>query len=313
MEIRMSFPALSTSDRVALLEPPTGPIRMVLDTDTYNEIDDQFALTYALLSPDRLQVEAVYAAPFHNDRSSGPADGMEKSYEEIRRLLARLGHGPDGFAYRGATTWMQGADQPVPSPAVDDLIARARADGNGPLYVVAIGAPTNVASALLVAPDILPRIVVVWLGGHASYWPTAAEFNLKQDMHASRLLFESGVPLVHVPCLPVTDHLCTTEAEIDRFVKGQGAIGDYLSATYAACYTDHTGRSRAIWDLGPIAWLVNPLWAESALTSSPILTSERTWSYDPRRHLVREVRSVDRDAIFRDLFGKLAQASSERD
>ncbi|MBE0698068.1 MAG: nucleoside hydrolase, partial [Anaerolineaceae bacterium] len=40
---------------------------MVLDTDTYNEIDDQFAVVYALLSPEQLQVEALYAAPFTND------------------------------------------------------------------------------------------------------------------------------------------------------------------------------------------------------------------------------------------------------
>ena len=63
---------------------------MVLDTDTYNEIDDQFALVYALLCPEKLNVEAVYAAPFTNDRSTGPGDGMEKSYEEILRLLERL-------------------------------------------------------------------------------------------------------------------------------------------------------------------------------------------------------------------------------
>ena len=55
---------------------------MVLDTDTYNEIDDQFALVYALLCPEKLNVEAVYAALFTNDRSTGPGDGMEKSYEE---------------------------------------------------------------------------------------------------------------------------------------------------------------------------------------------------------------------------------------
>jgi len=65
---------------------------MVLDTDTYNEIDDQFALVYALLSSN-LRVEAVYAAPFHNARSTGPGDGMEKSYEEILRILDRLGYG----------------------------------------------------------------------------------------------------------------------------------------------------------------------------------------------------------------------------
>jgi len=147
------------------------------------------------------------------------------------------------------------------------------------------------------------------LGGNASYWPTAAEFNLKQDLHASRILFDSGVPLVHVPCLPVTDHLCTTEAEIDRFVKGRGAIGDYLSATYSGYYEDHVGRSRAIWDVGPLAWLVNPAWVDSVLTHSPILTAEQTWSHDPHRHLVREIRYVQRDPIFGDLFHKLEAAA----
>src|SRR5256885_2251476 len=67
------------NDVLARLEPPEGVVRVVLDTDAYNEIDDQFAIAYAVRSP-RLDVEAVYAAPFHNVRSSGPADGMRRSY-----------------------------------------------------------------------------------------------------------------------------------------------------------------------------------------------------------------------------------------
>jgi hypothetical protein len=46
------FPTINETDRISLLEPNKGKIRMVLDTDTYNEIDDQFALAYALLSED---------------------------------------------------------------------------------------------------------------------------------------------------------------------------------------------------------------------------------------------------------------------
>ena len=71
------------------LTPPTGKVSAVLDTDTYNEIDDQFALAYAVLA-EIIDLEAVYAAPFHNKRSSGPADGMEKSYQEIHRIQGRL-------------------------------------------------------------------------------------------------------------------------------------------------------------------------------------------------------------------------------
>lgn len=74
---------LSDPDRLRMLTPRTGLLRAVLDTDTYNEIDDQFALVQAMLSPDRISLEAIYAAPFHNRRSTGPGDGMDKSYEEI--------------------------------------------------------------------------------------------------------------------------------------------------------------------------------------------------------------------------------------
>ena len=56
---------------------------------------------YAMLSGERIDVEAIYAAPFHNERSTGPADGMEKSYDEILRVLDRLGHPSEGFVHRG--------------------------------------------------------------------------------------------------------------------------------------------------------------------------------------------------------------------
>ena len=59
---------------------------MVLDTDAWNEIDDQFALVHVLLAPDRARLEAVYAAPFVNSRAATPAEGMGKSEAEIHRV-----------------------------------------------------------------------------------------------------------------------------------------------------------------------------------------------------------------------------------
>ena len=51
-------------ERLEQLERPrTDAARVVIDTDTYNEIDDQFAIVYALLSPEEINVEALYAAP----------------------------------------------------------------------------------------------------------------------------------------------------------------------------------------------------------------------------------------------------------
>ena len=74
------------------LTPPAGPIDVVLDTDAYNEIDDQFAISYMLGHSEKLHVQGICAAPFYNDNSTGPEDGMITSYHEILKLLRLSGH-----------------------------------------------------------------------------------------------------------------------------------------------------------------------------------------------------------------------------
>ena len=57
---------LSEAERLTRLQVPSGIVDVVIDSDTFNEIDDQFAISLALLSPERMRVQAIYAAPFHN-------------------------------------------------------------------------------------------------------------------------------------------------------------------------------------------------------------------------------------------------------
>ena len=303
----MKFPVIPEDVRIKRLQPPTGKVRIVIDTDTYNEIDDQFAVAHALLSPESMDVEAIYAAPFHNKRSDGPEDGMEKSYDEILRLLEKLNHSPDGFVYKGSRGYLSPDLTPQDSPAARDLVERAMASSEDDLlYVVAIGAITNVVSAILMQPEIIKHIVVVWLGGHALYWPDTREFNLRQDVPASQILFDCGVPLVQVPCMGVTSHLFTTLSELNEFVRGKSAIGDFLVETYEGYSSEHYARSKVVWDIATTAWLINPDWVPTNLISSPILTDQVTWSVDVNRHLIRYANYIHRDPIFADLFTKLS-------
>ena len=301
----MSLPTLSDTLRLERLQPPKGKVKIVLDTDTYNEIDDQFAIVYALLSPEQMDVEAIYAAPFYNDRSTGPSDGMEKSYDEILRLLDKLDISPDGLVYKGSPGFLTDYEHPYKSEAVDDLINRAMASQDEPLYVVAIGAITNIASAILIEPKIIERIVVVWLGGHALHWPDTKEFNLKQDIPSSRFIFDCGVPLIQIPCAGVTTHLRTTVSEMEQYVLGRGAIGDYLAEIFKDYTADHYAWSKEVWDIVTIAYLIDHTWVPTELVHSPILTDQITWSVDRSRHLIRYANYVNRDPIFRDLFKKL--------
>jgi hypothetical protein len=298
----------STSQILERLKWPTGKIDMVLDTDTFNEIDDQFAVAYTLLSRERWNVGAVYAAPFHNSRSAGPGDGMEKSYAEICRIL-ELMKVPSELAHRGSTAWLPDAATSVPSDARDDLIARARArTSDSPLYVVAIGAITNVAAALIAAPDIRERIVVLWLAGHPLYWPETGEFNMKGDTTASRVILDSGVPLVLFPCRLVAEALRTTEPELARHLAGGGAIGEYLYRIFSQYHANppltSAGRSKVIWDLAPLGWLVDQGWVSTTICPSPILKPDMTWGHDPSRHPIRIATHIFRDGPFGDLFRK---------
>ncbi len=174
-----------------------------------------------------------------------------------------------------------------------------------PLYVVAIGAITNIAAAILIQPEIINKIVVVWLGGHALHWPNTDEFNLKQDVMAAQLVFDCGVPLIQVPCGGVTTHLHTTVPEMAAYVKGQGKIGDYLFEIFSDYSTEHRGWSKVIWDIATIAYLIDPAWVPTEIVHSPILTEQKTWSFDNSRHFIRCANYVRRDPIFRDLFTKL--------
>ncbi|MDE2723905.1 MAG: nucleoside hydrolase [Gemmatimonadota bacterium] len=304
----MIFPILTHAQCLDRLAPPSGKVRVVLDTDTYNEVDDQFAVAHALLSPEKISVEAIYAAPFHNQRSSGPGDGMERSYDEILRLLNRLNIPNNNLVFRGSTNYLTEPDTPQDNDTVRDLIDKAMAS-HDPLYVAAIGAITNVASAILIEPEIIKHIVVVWLGGHEHNWPNTLEFNLRQDILAARIIFDSGVPLVQIPCRNVASHLLTTLPELETHVAGKSAIGDFLTETVRGYHKDHYAWAKEIWDLSATAYLVNPNWVTTQLVHSPILTDQITWSHAPSRHFMRVATQLNRNAIFADVFKKLERSN----
>lgn len=315
--------------RTRLAEPRT-PVRCVIDTDTANEIDDQFALAWALMSPRELQVEAVYAAPFSfaHRRAllpDAPADaapfnppdvGMRRSHEEILRLFSLLGLPSAGLVHRGSEAYLPAPGRPVRSDAAEHLIASARRMPEGePLYVLALGCVTNVASALLLAPDIAERIVVVWTSGYPSTARLVNDsFNLEQDLFASQHLLDSGVPLVYLPGFHVGAQLRLSLAESDRYVRGRGPVGDDLHRLFTgnplwAILPVDTSRpySWVIWDLICIAWLLQPAWVSSALVRTPRLDGRLRWQQAPGRPLMREAHAVARDAVFNDLFEKLAR------
>lgn len=300
---------MTNEQRIRNLSVPKGKVDVVLDTDAYNEIDDQFAITYLLRSKEKLNTEAIYAAPFYNGKSNGPKDGMEKSYQEILKLLSLLGEECDIF--KGSEKYLDNEHTPVVSPAAQDLAKRAENySPECPLYVVAIGAITNIASAILLNPNVAENTVVIWLGGHAHHYAHTKEFNMFQDVAAARVVMNSGVPFVQLPCNGVVDRFTVSKPELEFWLKGKNPIADYLAQNTideAERYAKGTAWTRVIWDVTAVAWLLNDSnqFMQSRVIPTPIPTYDNFYATNYNGYPMIYVYHINRDSLMTDLFKKL--------
>lgn len=302
---------MNIEKRLKNLSVPNGKIDVVLDTDTYNEIDDQFALAYLLASKEKLNTKAIYAAPFFNSHSISPEDGMKKSYNEILHILDLTNEKKEVF--KGSKTYLPDEKTPVLSDAAQNLCKlAANYSPENPLYVVSIGAITNIASALILSPEISENIVIVWLGGHARHYHDTKEFNMKQDIAAARVVMKSGAPFVQLPCCGVVSSFTVSEPELNYWLKGKGALADYLvesTVNEAVKFTKSKTWTRCIWDVAAVAWLLNDndRFMLSSIEKTFLPTYDCHYACDNSGELMRYVYYIRRDVLLDDLINKITK------
>ena len=299
------MPVMSMQELKAELLRPTVK-NIILDTDAYNEIDDQYTIAYAMLSPERVNLLSINAAPFLNSRSTSAGDGMEKSYNEIFRIMKLVDPEANIPVYRGSTAFMTDVKVPVESEAADNIINTVM-NSDELVYIVAIGAITNVASALVKCPEIADKAVLIWLGGHALHWQDTKEFNLRQDVPAAQVVFNSGIAFVQIPCNGVCTEFVTTIPEVDYYLKGKNALCDYLAEITASYTKNPYGWSKIIWDVTAIAAIVKPEAEDMVIIPTPYVTPDARYAFDDARHHYIYVRRLRRDPIYADLFRKLSE------
>ena len=309
---------MESSKKFDALNPPHGKVDAVIDTDTYNEIDDQFALSYMIRSDDKINLKAIYAAPFFNQHSDSPKDGMVKSYNEIFNILTLMKEEElKQVVFKGSECYLSDEKTPVISDAARDLAERAmNYTSESPLYVVAIGAITNVASALLINPAIAERIVLVWLGGHSFEWPNTKEFNMYQDVAGARVIFDSKVPVVMLPCNGVVSAFTVSGDDMRARLFGKNELCTYLtlhSENEVSSYVKPGAAwSRVIWDVTAVAWLTGASGDKNEFmlykqTPAPICEYDFTYSFDNSRKKIVYVYHIKRDSLFNDMIKKLTK------
>ncbi|MGH9158785.1 MAG: nucleoside hydrolase [Vicinamibacteraceae bacterium] len=300
----------------------SGKIRVILDTDANNELDDQHAIAYLLLNPDVFEVEGITV---NRTRSGGD---ISQHHAEAVRMVRLCARDRDVRVYRGAEKAFDAIKDHVGQPGLDGaeavrfIIERARARDNRRLVLVAVGKLTNVALALAAAPDIAPRLRIVWLG---SNYPEPGEYNQVNDEPALQYILEtrvdfeiavvrygqrSGTDAVRVTLDEIRQHMPGKGPHVDPPVRGRHGgtftnFGDYSVNLFQHIELTGDPPSRALYDMAAVAIVKNPAWASKITIPAPLLKNG-AWVARPgnRRTIVLWER-FDRDRIMKDFYDTL--------
>ena len=280
-------------------------VNVILDTDTYNECDDQFALAYMLKHQDRFNVEAITVAPYsHKEYNESVKEGQEKSYNEILKICKWLNFETNDKVFKGSNDYIVN-NYNEENDAVNKIIEIALK--NDKTYIMAIGAITNVALAIKKEPKIIEKIEVIWLGGHSLLQDNNLEFNFKQDIDAVRIVFESKVKLTIIPCKNVASNLRTSIYELNYYLKDKSELCNYLIDRFYNDGYHGIQERRVIWDISVIAYMINKKWFTSKEISCPNINDDTSYKLTNDNHKITIINYIDVDKVYSDLFKKLEE------
>ena len=274
---------------------------IILDTDLYNEIDDQIALAYVLKSKDALNLEAVTIAPFtkgeYNTKTS-----IDKSYEVAKKVFKMCNEQNNEIIFKGATEYFTN-DSNQTNEVVNKIIQIAKK--NDKTYILSIGCITNIALAIKKEPSIINKIEVIWLGTNFLFMKNN-DFNFRQDVEAVRYVLDNKVNITIIPTYPVSYGLMISKYELESRIKNANELCNYFCEIFTDDYGTKQVR-RVIWDISTVAYMINREWFETMEISCPRIKEDTSFKLTKFRHKIKFVQRLNSNEIYDDLFSKITK------
>lgn len=278
------------------------PLRLIIDADTANEVDDLYAIARAVLEP-RLDIVGITSAQWHTNPRT-PNDSVGESQRLNKEILALMGK-TDIPIPQGANFPMVNEQRAQPSEAAKFIIDQALATPEGEKLSIAILGPcTNIASAVLMEPKIIPKLSVNYLG----FWYNVKtntwnkrEFNTNNDPNAVNALINTPNLEFRVMTATTSQHLIFEKTVMDQLLKGRGGIGDYLInrwETYDRFWKE-TDKEKTMWTMWDVA-IIEALAFPELVTEKEVMT--------PHDNLARKIKiytSVDVPAMKTNFWNSL--------
>jgi inosine-uridine nucleoside N-ribohydrolase len=301
-------------------------MRILIDNDFGGDPDGLFQLVHHVLSPS-VEIRGIIGSHLKPgdffDKSNVTAGNAKKKIEEV---LAVMDLGKNLSIYQGSNFALENDSTPQKSDAANAIVKEAmRSDTKLPLYIVCGAGLTDLASALLMEPEIANRLTLIWIGGpeyaDIALPPpgyTSLEYNLGIDIKAGQVVFnKSTIQIWQVPRSSYRQVLMPYASLLHK-VKGQGKIGDFLTNSLeqlmkrTAQDNFHLGETYAIGD-SPLVLLTalqssfepDPSSSEYVLRPSPIINNQGLYEINAKGRNIRVYTRLDTYLLLDDFYSKL--------
>ncbi|MGO4918564.1 nucleoside hydrolase [Maribacter spongiicola] len=300
-------------------------MRVIIDNDLGGDPDGLFQLAHHLMSPS-VEIRGVIASHLYEQGFGGPGTSAYAK-EQAMKVIEILELEHKITVYTDMSQSMSDVTKPINSDAVQAIIKEAmRTDTDLPLYVVAGGALTNIASAYLLEPKIAEKLTLVWIGGpeytDIAIPPpgyTTLEYNLGIDIKAAQVIFnDSDINIWQVP-RNVYRQPIMSDAELLTKVKGKGRLGNHLFNVMKEAYAKLDKWNIPMGEV--YIYGDNPLVLLTALQSSfepdpssstyvlkqvPKINDVGLYETNHKGRNIRVYHQLDNRLLFEDFFAKLA-------
>ena len=284
-------------------------IRIIICSDAKNEADDQYALVHAMLT-NKFIIKGLVAGHFRDHWTN------HLSYAEMVKLAKLTNTYGEYPIVLGADQKLVNIKEYEVSAGTRLIIEEALKEDSLPLYVLNIGALTDLAVPLLEEPKITSKMTAIWVGG-GRYPKGSKECNLGNDLIAANYVFASELPLWQIPSNVYKTTLVSL-AQLKLRVAPMGKLGNYL---YEQLITFmKTNAKEKSW-INPECWVMGDSGAIGVLLEeqksyyqeiiAPIFDEEHHYIYNQKNRKIRVYQQLNNYFVIEDMLSKIELFASE--
>jgi inosine-uridine nucleoside N-ribohydrolase len=292
-------------DRLLPEVPPADKrIKLIIDSDVGNEIDDFYAIALVLASPDRFDLKGICGANYNNSSPGAGPESIGKSVELTHDLLKAADMAGKYPVLPGSHP-IQYYGYPIESEGARFIVEEAKkASPEDPVWIVILGASSTTASALLMDPSIVDNVRVVYHTRSEYTWPQrSVQFNVKGDIHAARSILAGRAPLIW---FDTGTHITIPYNLTKKYLAPINALGEFLHK-----YRDRdpyfSSDEKGFFDMGDIVFLIDPSTCKHEVTYAPRMDEYMFFDFSRANGKMLRVFDVDNNRSWHMLFERIGK------